>query len=257
MWPIEAYGDHAGPGGYDSQLFLSSFKNWMLSSTYPLDNTKEASLSSEQFYEPALQFLFRVFRGLGSGETVAKPRSSTQVRSSVRKKAAAASTKRRHDDDPADDTAESSTKWPLAKRPKRTARDLILQKAKSLVDKAKTSAKHASQAKQQQHSMDDRRAIWTPAEDEIILLIKCTQMYFLPNERSVAFKLIADVANVIMPQPEKKVGSFGRRMKMLMKSRASVYVINKLELCRQDRTLEALYAEVSSGLNSITNNSNK
>lgn len=32
LWQIEMFGDHMGPGGYSSQLFLNSFKNWMLQS---------------------------------------------------------------------------------------------------------------------------------------------------------------------------------------------------------------------------------
>ena len=39
LWQIENYGDHMGPGGFDSQLFLSSFKNWTLQSN--LGNSKK------------------------------------------------------------------------------------------------------------------------------------------------------------------------------------------------------------------------
>lgn len=90
------------------------------------------------------------------------------------------------------------------------ARELKLQKAKYLVGKAAklSSAKQIALAKQQRLVSDDRRATWNATEDELILLIKCTHMYFLPNERSVPSKLITDVFNrVITPNAglEKKV----------------------------------------------------
>lgn len=87
LWPIDAYGDHMGPGLYDSQLFLNSFKNWMinpsnLSSNQTNDSlsrtknkpssqidpaiTKEADQSFAPFSELALFFPFGVFRGIAS-----------------------------------------------------------------------------------------------------------------------------------------------------------------------------------------------
>lgn len=98
----------------------------------------------------------------------------------------------------------------------------------------------------QTQKFDDRRAQWHSDEDELILLIKCAHMYFLPHERSVPFKLIADIMNEIMTPNtcvNKKVSSFGRRTKKLLRLKANlIYVSNKLELCKQDKKLEAKYS---------------
>lgn len=98
---------------------------------------------------------------------------------------------------------------PQAKKQKKLA-SVKLQKAKYLLDKAAKNKQAAlvKQQQQQQPILDDRRATWNAAEDELILLIKCAHMYFLPNERSVPFKLINDVSNLMIPPTpglEKKV----------------------------------------------------
>lgn len=77
-----------------------------------------------------------------------------------------------------------------------------------------------------------------------MLLIKVTSLYFLPNEKSVPFKLISNIMNQIMPHRcvDKKVSSFGRRIKMLLKNKMNVlFVGNKLELCKQDKELVKKY----------------
>lgn len=95
----------------------------------------------------------------------------------------------------------------------------------------------------------DKRAIWTPAEDELILLIKVTALYFVPHEKSVPFKLIHDIMNDLMPRTslDKKVGSFGRRIKILIKSKMNtLFVANKLELCKQDKEMDKKYSSFRS-----------
>ena len=75
LWPIEKYGDQMGPGGYDSQLFLHSFKNWMLpsvsseTSEEPRETEETPAITKEDqsiapFSELALSFPFGVFRGI-------------------------------------------------------------------------------------------------------------------------------------------------------------------------------------------------
>lgn len=87
--PIEKFSDHMGPGGYDSQLFLNSFKNWMIpssvgnqeassnnrpkrpgarSSTIEPAITKDADFSTAPCSELALLFPFGVFRGIATSE---------------------------------------------------------------------------------------------------------------------------------------------------------------------------------------------
>lgn len=90
----------------------------------------------------------------------------------------------------------------------------------------------------------DRRAIWQADEDELILLIKVASLFFLPNEKSVPFKLINDVMNELVPEKcyDKKLSSFGRRIKILMKSNMNVlFVSNKLELCKQSAKIKETY----------------
>ena len=109
-------------------------------------------------------------------------------------------------------------------------------KAKTLIDRARN---FMSTKKMNPNCLNlnlDRRAIWQADEDELILLIKVASLYFLPNEKSVPFKLISDLMNELVPEKcyDKKLSSFGRRIKILMKSDMNVlFVSNKLELCKQ------------------------
>ena len=97
----------------------------------------------------------------------------------------------------------------------------------------------------------ERRAIWSREEDELILLIKVTSLYFFPNEKRITFKLISDIMNQIVPDKchDKKISSFGRRIKALLKSNLNLlFVSNKLELCKQDKEIEKKYAKALSKL---------
>lgn len=151
------------------------------------------------------------------------------------------------------------------------AREFKIIKARQLVDRAKLSTVRSSQLTRQQQqkqqlqqqqlqrkqnqAVEDRRATWTPAEDEMILLIKVASLYFFPRERSVPFKLICDVMHELMPVmcADKKISSFGRRMKVLLKSKARIlYVTNKLELCRQDKEITVKYATQRASLKRST-----
>lgn len=273
LWPIEKYGDQMGPGGYDSQLFLHSFKNWTLPTNVgnaedmviedqdnPPAITKEAQ-SIAPYSELCLTFPFGVFRGI---ENTSKKQ---------KKKA----TKRKNkDDDDDDDDSVNSEEWseknekskaPIgkanaAKRLKslsekkpnqfvNTQLSLKIQKAKYLVVKSK-SLKAKSTNNSGVKATDDtgssfieRRATWNSEEDRMILLIKVTALFFLPKEKSIPFKLISDTMHNLMPNKslgDKKVSSYGRRIKILMKSKMNnLFVSNKLELCRQDKDLEKKY----------------
>lgn len=127
VWPIEKHGDHMGPGGYDSQLFLSSFKNWTISigrSTRSSTNrtsdttttanttrtrsgrsstpsaavaaasseepaiTKDADLSTAPCSELALIFPFGVFRGIATNEQPTTTTTTTSPASNSAKSAA-------------------------------------------------------------------------------------------------------------------------------------------------------------------------
>lgn len=229
VWPIEAKesGDHMGPGGYDSRISLSNFKNWsiplsMSQNLRPFTNenttateekaiTKEAETSRVPFCELALPFPFGVIRRMGTNENPLQvaPQRRVAVRKSTRP--VKVSKKRAAEEDlPASlDTEEAPV--PI-KKPRRItpAIGLKQQKAKYLLEKAATSVRQAALAKQR-HPMDDRRAKWNSEEDEVILVTKCAQLYFLPDERSVPFKIIADVSNeIIKPLEglEKKVRIF-------------------------------------------------
>ena len=128
VWPIEKHGDHMGPGGYDSQLFLSSFKNWTISigrasrsstnrtsDTTTTANTtrtrsgrsstpsaaaaaasseepaitKDADLSTAPCSELALIFPFGVFRGIATNEQPTTTTTTTSPASNSAKSAAA------------------------------------------------------------------------------------------------------------------------------------------------------------------------
>lgn len=320
-WPIENYGDHLGPGCYDSQLFLNSFKNWMLpnnlgnnnntsvvsncsrsktkSSTEPAI-TKEDDQSFAPFSELALLFPFGVYRCIASSNSNSntKPKSITTVKKKSKKRTIQNSDEENEESKaPSDDQNEmdiedsgyknsalkskpnrANKKFKLDTanfspntRKQQVDKSLKIFKAKSLVDKAKNFKATIIQTKEQSfknintngtsnnNNNDnnngvngfDRRAIWHQDEDELILLIKVTALYFLPNEPSVPFKLIKDVQQELMPAKcvDKKVSSFGRRIKMLLKSNMNkLFVNNKLELCKQDKELYNKYFQAKSKL---------
>ena len=298
MWPIERYGDHMGPGGYDTQLFLHSFKNWVLPSNLkstttttsvsssPSSNagkskspkqqqqaiTKEDDASFAPYSELALVFPFGVFRGIASSSndklsTAAASRlaagsSRNQLRQANKRKSSTA----------ADDIARKRGRMMLsgAKSATATAARHLIDKARAfkLVKSSSATASIVasmsiaaaingnSTSSAGQHiasagsraAVVERRATWHADEDEIILLIKVASLYFLPHESapSVPFKLISDVMHELMPARcyDKRVSSFGRRIKMLLKCRMSaLFVSNKLELCRQDPHLERTFAQ--------------
>jgi hypothetical protein len=124
-WPIELYGDHMGPAGYDSQLFLASFKNWMIASnvlsataalgaadhkTAPI--TKAADLSSVPHSELALVFPFGIFRRIetrdeGKTEAAAKRKPPAPRKSRARKR-------RPHDSTSDSESEEGSEPWIIA-----------------------------------------------------------------------------------------------------------------------------------------------
>ncbi|CAF0758348.1 unnamed protein product [Brachionus calyciflorus] len=231
LWPIENYGDHMGPGLYDSQLFLNSFKNWMINqSTLKNDSnkntaiTKDADQSFAPYCELALFFPFGVFRGLASNSTTT-PRQPKKPK------------KRKLQEKP----KKSEFKFKRIKLVSKPRNQNLIKTAKYLVDKAKFQSHKVNN----NSSIPDHRATWTRAEDEMILLIKVAGLYFYPNEKSVPFKLINDIMNQLMPRycKDKRVSSFGRRIKILMKSKMNcLNVTNKLELCKFDRELEMKYS---------------
>jgi len=286
IWPIENYGDHMGPGAYDSQLFLNSFKNWMLPSSVGHNNsslaksnpinkisyksdetepaiTKEADQTSAPLSELALYFPFSLFRGIISSTTtndvdVNKPKKAEKA-----KEAPSRSTKRKlketalfekekdcHLEEQANNQL-SKFKRPKLKLPNKkaqTVKSLKQLKARNLIEKAKFFKAQTSNT-QSLKSINvenfERRANWCSDEDELILLIKIAFLYFVPNERSVPFKLIQDIMVCMMPEKcaNKKITSFGRRIKMLLKSKVNMlFVSNKLELCRQDDELNRKYS---------------
>jgi hypothetical protein len=109
--------DNMGPGGYDSQMFLHFFQNWIIPSNVGSSNssngissskssnnrpkkdaeiepaiTKEADQSHAPYSELALSFSFGVFRGLASasanrdgGEKTAPSRNSSKRKRPLRK----------------------------------------------------------------------------------------------------------------------------------------------------------------------------
>ena len=189
LWEIESYGDSMGPGGYDSQLFLNSYKNWMLpnnvssisssssrrskknspdsESNEPPAITKEADKTFAPFSELALVFPFGVFRQVEST-------------SSRRRKPA----KRKMDDTDYDAKVEKQSKPKPSKRIKKetpvlfkaqlnTSKSLMIKKAKQLIDKAKTFKPISASAQAHDHqatneSLIERRAIWHADEDEMV-----------------------------------------------------------------------------------------
>ena len=130
-------------------------------------------------------------------------------------------------------------------------RSLKLLKAKSLVDRA-TKLKTAVSLKPvaaDRAAAAERRAVWHTDEDELILLIKVASLYLMPGERCIPFKLISDVLLELVEDSgkrnaDKSVSSVGRRVKVLMKMRINkLFVLNKYQLCRQDKWLESRYAK--------------
>ena len=202
--------------------------------------TKEAQ-SIAPFCELALHFPFGVFHGL-------------QHLSKRSRRAAQAG--KRSLDDSADLDDEPGPKT-AAKKPKTVAtsgvksaplpNSLTIQKAKHLLDKSKNfkaktllansrpKVKVALPQTTNSHDIE-RRATWTPAEDHMILLVKVTALFFMPNEKSIQCKLLSDVMNALMPGKslDKKATSYGRRVKILMRSKRSYFFVSsKLELCKQ------------------------
>lgn len=230
LWPIDKYGDHMGPGLYDSQLFLNSFKNWVINqsnlTSLSLDNlaiTKEADHSFAPYSELALFFPFGVFRGLASTSNSLQRAKKKPIKRKVL------------------EVKKPEFKFKKPKLSIRVKNQNLIKTAKHLIDRAKQQ----SQKSIQSTPVPDHRATWSPSEDEMILMIKVAALYFAPNEKSVPFKLISDIMNRLMPKncSDKRISSFGRRIKILMKSKMNcLFVSNKLELCKQDKKLEKKYA---------------
>ena len=286
LWQIEMFGDHMGPGGYSSQLFLNSFKNWMLPSNVVSGNgstengrklnkktrdepaiTKEADLTS------ALNFPFSVFCSISNYSNS----SSGSTKRKAKQKQKSSSDSDEHENEPKELPVKAKRiKLALKKKTKSdptttttaeiatSKKTLKLIKAKYLIDKAKvyklnstnniptsqqalaSSDKQSTNNISNNNNNNERRAIWQPDEDELILLIKVASLYFLPDEKSIPFKLISDVMNQLVPNKctDKKLSSFGRRIKMLLKSNMNIlFVANKLELCKQDKETEINYKE--------------
>ena len=126
------------------------------------------------------------------------------------------------------------------------AKKAMQLKAKYLIDKAKIfKLLNTDSNMESKESGFEKRAIWQPEEDDLILLIKVASLYFLPRDKFIPFKLVHDVMNALVPNKcvDKRVSSFGRRIKMLLKSNMNMlYVSNKLELCRQSKELNAKFA---------------
>ena len=228
LWPIDRYGDHMGPGLYDSQLFLNSFKNWMINqsnltilSAQNSAITKDTDQSFAPYSELALFFPFGVFRGLASTSLQRVKKKPIKHKVLEAKK--------------------PEFKFKKPKLTIRTKNQNLIKTAKNLIDKAKQQ----SQRSIQNTPVPDHRATWSPSEDEMILMIKVAALYFAPNEKSVPFKLISDIMNRLMHKncSDKRISSFGRRIKILMKSKMNcLFVTNKLELCKQNKELEKKYA---------------
>jgi hypothetical protein len=279
LWPIEKYGDQMGPGGYDSQLFLHSFKNWTLPTSVgnaddtemmeqddPPAITKEAQ-SIAPFSELCLTFPFGVFRGI---ENTSKKQKKKTLKRKINDE----------DEDSNENSDDSSVRMEAEKieKPKTSAAvktnstkrlkslnekkanqfanaqlSLKIQKAKYLVVKSKSlkafkstnNTNSVAKVVEDNLNFIERRATWNSEEDRMILLIKVTALFFLPKEKSIPFKLISDTMHNLMPNKsleDKKVSSYGRRIKILMKSKMNnLFVSNKLELCRQDKELEKKY----------------
>lgn len=117
------------------------------------------------------------------------------------------------------------------------------------------ATKSSSQLELYRQNVEQKRAVWNKEEDNLILLIKIASLYFLPNEKTIQFKIIHDICNDLMPSTiGKKVKSFGRRMKVLLKSKLNrLYISNQLELCRQSKAISCLYSNVKLKRNSISN----
>ena len=311
-------GDHLGPGGYDSQLFLNSYANWTLpSSTSSKSSSKEASsiISIEYddkidniYSELVMQLPFGILRGVNSSpltpakkKTPAKRRSSakaktedeksfdTENESSPKKRKILpylsspikkSTIQRIHKMSSSSQDTMQSRKRVLTNRTKNIALsskkskmyEFKLNLTKNLVKKAKHfKLKKAKEQKGQEkaaetmnkiksaaifkRNSEQKRAVWNKEEDDLILLIKIASLYFLPNEKTIQFKIIHDIMNDLMPSTYgKKIKSFGRRMKVLLKSKLNrLYISNKLELCRQNDELTKLYSNVKLKRNSIAN----
>ncbi len=286
-WPIENYGDRMGPGAYDSQLFLNSFKNWMLPSNVGHNNsslaksssankilykndqlepaiTKEADQSSAPLSELALYFSFSLFRGILSSNASNESPSVKRVKKIEKaKETASRSSKRKlkeidsyeknrelHQEEPRSHDLFKFKRPRLLLTNKKTQTTISLKqlKARNLIERAKifkAQTSNTQNLKSINGESFERRAIWSSDEDELILLIKIAFLYFVPNERSVPFKLIQEIMVNMLPEKcaNKKITSFGRRIKMLLKSKVNVlFVSNKLELCRQDDELTRKYS---------------
>jgi hypothetical protein len=320
VWPMEDYGDHMGPGGYHSQLFLNSFKNWILPSNVASigsdsieiktqspqtdkskfknstsNNTNSIKIEAPAItkqedpkYAPicelALNFPFTMYRGISSTDNTLGKRVKSDYESSEDEASESSSNYRSDESDGEEGKNKSNASKkrrsikPITRANKKfkasdtftthenksneiktqmkKVNSLKLKKAKYLVDKAKVyrmqvnnNEHETSKANQQASSNStrfaDTRAIWHPEEDELILLVKVASLYFLPNERTVPFKLLTDIMKELIPHRclDKKRSSFGRRIKMLHKSSMNIhFVYNKLELCRQDKEIERKYA---------------
>ena len=188
LWEIENYGDSMGPGGYDSQLFLNSYKNWMLpnnvssissstsrrskksnaelESNEPPAITKDADRTFAPFSELALVLPFGVFRQVESTSRRRKPlkRKANDSELNAEKVAKPKPSKKRKKETPV-----------LFKAQLNTRKALMIKKAKQLIDKAKTFKPISASAQAHDHqaaneSLIERRAIWHADEDEMVTL---------------------------------------------------------------------------------------
>ncbi len=244
--------------------------------------TKEADLTTAPYSELALVFPFGIFRGIATYASTFSTNENKNKNKSKKKKRTMTDSEEEEDEDTELVDIERTIKSTTGKRLKiqstgstnsakirknfekisskseKTTKPISskLMKAKYLIDKAKVYKLNANTPNQHAGSsanselnqclLSERRAIWQPDEDELILLIKVASLYFLPEEKSVPFKLISDVMNELVPQKclDKKISSFGRRIKILLKANMNMlFVSNKLELCKQDKELEKKYQE--------------
>lgn len=221
---------------------------------------KETDLYKAPYSELAISFPFGVFRGLASGRSKSRKRKVPKFDLSDSEDASI-------DEDTLPQSPKKSKKQlnkPSIKKKKlltsetspdatKTAdkqKSFTYMKAKTLLDKARQTFMNKSGPKVSSAPLNtatsDRRAIWQSDEDELILLIKVASLYFLPNEKCIPFKLINDVMNELVPEKciDKKISSFGRRIKILMKSNMNIlFVTNKLELCKQSNQLRKKFQD--------------
>ncbi len=303
--PKPLKGDHLGPGGYDSQLFLNLYMNWVLPSPTNINTMANsnndiipcveynAKQSLECVYsELAMALPYGIYRGGNS--------------SMSRKR-----TKRTYDDQSTNEDDESdvedewaklktskqqrkqqqkTTKNQSPKKKRKMTKTLRIQSnvksastifklkfSKYLVNRAKSvkcdtfkqqiarkptitdptagsfcqrKSKGKTKSTSNTNNEIQRRSIWSKDEDDKILLIKVAALFFMPTDKIIQFKVIRDVFNNVFDNKSKSEGNknekaFGRRMKVLLKSRVNkLFVSNKLESCKHNSTLHETYRKV-------------